>query len=188
VLLIIADRRDVRLCRSWHVHPDRESHVLAPGLYSPSSWTLPSGSMRVRCTGGTGINGSLPPVSLHVLVYQCPWMVIVPPGLTVGTGPWNGPLGGWSFTYGPTQEALEVPFASDVAVVLESPVGFDGPPRAAQRSSSPDAPSRRIRGRTFTMCVRRMASRRGSSGPPIMSALDRSSASVPSSEMRHVSA
>jgi hypothetical protein len=79
--------------------------------------------------------------------------VIVLPGLTVGTGPPKGPLGGWSFKYGPTQEAFEVPFTFEVAFALEAPIAFDGPPQAAHRSSSPDAASKRTRGGTLSMRV-----------------------------------
>jgi len=80
-------------------------------------------------------------------------MVIVAPGLTVGTGPRNGPPGGWSFKYGPTQDAFDVPLAFDVTLAPDVLVTFDGPPQATHRSSSPDAPSRRRRGGTFSMRV-----------------------------------
>ena len=80
-------------------------------------------------------------------------MVIVAPGVTVGTGPWNGPLGGWSFKYGPTQDAFDEPLAFDVTFAPDVLVTFDGLPHATHRSSSPDAPSRRIRGWTFSMRI-----------------------------------
>jgi hypothetical protein len=66
---------------------------------------------------------------------------------------WGGTPGGWSFRYGPMQDALEVPFRSDVVLSSGAPFAVDGPPQAAHRSSRPAAPSRRARGRTSPMCV-----------------------------------